>query len=432
MSTQESVVPELPAAPMARTLLDRFARRAILRLLGMLQEGEIVLQEGTQSGRFRGDSVEEGLSSTLRVSDSRFYRAVLLGGSTGAARAYMNGWWQSGDLTALIRIVARHRHLMDHMDAGWVRLTKPAQALWSFTRRNTRKGSRRNIHAHYDLSNDFFTLFLDPTMTYSCGIFEKPDSTMEDASIAKIDRACRKLSLGPEDHLLEIGSGWGALAIHAARHYGCRVTTTTISREQFDMARRHVADARLHDRIDVRLEDYRDIRGTYDKLVSIEMIEAVGWKYLDGFFNRCGALLKPEGMMLLQAITMEDQRHETSKRTVDFIKRYIFPGGCVVSVTAMLQSMTRASDLRLFHLEDITQHYVKTLRLWREQFMSHLGAVHELGFPESFARMWEFYLSYCEGAFSERLIGDVQMLLTKPLCHRPPILVPRDAIAAMP
>jgi cyclopropane-fatty-acyl-phospholipid synthase len=292
--------------------------------------------------------------------------------------------------------------------------------------RNNRTGSRRNIAAHYDLGNEFFRLMLDETLMYSSAVFERPDMTLAEAQRARLDRICRKLALGPRDHVLEIGTGWGGFALHAATHYGCRVTTTTISREQYALAQERIAQAGLSDRVTVLLEDYRDLRGEYDKLVSIEMIEAVGHEYYETFFTRCSALLKPDGLMLLQAITIADQRYEAARKSVDFIQRYIFPGSCIPSVSVMAQAVARATDMRLMHLEDIGPHYATTLRHWRERLYANADALRQLDLPEEFLHMWEFYLCYCEGGFAERALGDVQLLLAKPQ-NRLPLSIPELA-----
>ncbi len=354
------------------------------------------------------------LGVTVRVHDPRFWSELAFGGSIGAGEAYMQGYWSVNDLTAVVRILLQNRAVLDGMETGLARLTGPLQQALHWFNRNTREGSRRNIAAHYDLGNDFFQLFLDPTMMYSSAIFEHPKQTLEQAQRTRLERICRKLDLQPTDHLLEIGTGWGGMAIHAAQHYGCRVTTTTISRQQYELARERIAAAGLEDRITVLLEDYRDLTGQYDKLVSIEMIEAVGHQFYDTYFRQCGRLLKHDGLMLLQAITIADQRYETARKSVDFIQRHIFPGSTIPSVTAMLDATTRASDLKLAHLEDIGPHYAATLRVWRENLLRNLDAVRALGYPEEFIRMWEFYLSYCEGGFAERALGDVHMLLAKP------------------
>jgi cyclopropane-fatty-acyl-phospholipid synthase len=295
------------------------------------------------------------------------------------------------------------------------RLLRPLSIIAHWLRRNTSSGSRRNIAAHYDLGNEFFSLFLDETMAYSCAIFPHPQTTLFEASEAKFDRICGKLALNCQDHVLEIGSGWGGFAIYAAQKYGCRITTTTISRKQFLYAIRQVELAGLKDRVTVIEKDYRELCGSFDKLVSIEMIEAVGHQYFDTFFRVCSERLKPQGMMLLQAIVIPDQPYESYRRSVNFIQRYIFPGGCLPSIGAISHSVGRATDFRLTHLEDITPHYAETLALWRQRFHANLDRVRGLGFSEEFIRTWDFYFCYCEGAFRERAIGNVQILLNKPL-----------------
>lgn len=416
-----------PAYATQPALLTRLARGAVLAKLHGLQRGELTLVDGNERRTFGRRSHDCPLAVTLTVHDPRFYRDLACGGSIGAGEAYMNGWWSCDDLTALVRIFVLNRELLDGMEKGCARLTAPLQKLFHYLRRNTKAGSRSNIAAHYDLGNDFFSLFLDETLMYSCAFFERADSTLQEASVAKNDRICRKLQLSPADHLLEIGTGWGGFALHAARHYGCRVTTTTISRAQHDLAVQRIAAAGLSDRITVLLQDYRDLQGQYDKLVSIEMIEAVGHAFYETFFRCCSNLLTPQGMMLLQAITIADQYYEQAKRSVDFIQRYIFPGSCIPSVSVICTALARATDLRLFHLEDLTPHYATTLRLWRERLLANSHRVRALGYPETFLRMWEYYFCYCEGGFHERVIGDVHMLLTKPLCRRAPILPPSSA-----
>lgn len=395
-------------------VLDGLARRVVLRALERVQVGTLRVEEGDESLEFGGRSGQEELRATVRVSDARFYRAVAWGGTLGAGEAYIDGWWTSNNLTTLIQILIRNEDAFSGLNGMFTRLSAATQRGWHALRRNTRKGSRRNIAAHYDLSNDFYRLFLDETMTYSCGIFEQPDSTLHDASVAKLDRICRKLNLSSDDHVIEIGTGWGGFAIHAAREYGCRVTTTTISQQQFQLAQKRIAEAGLTDRVTVLRNDYRDLEGQYDKLVSIEMIEAVGWRYYDTYFRKCSELLKPHGLACIQAITIADRYYEESKRSVDFIKRYIFPGSCIPSIGAMAGSVARATELTIAHLEDITPHCATTLRSWYERFRANSRDVRELGFPDAFIRMWEYYLRYCEAGFRERTIADVQMLLVKP------------------
>lgn len=403
-----------PASTPKPHFLDGIAARAVHARLAGIEHGELVLHEAGSEYRYGERTARCSLTATLRIHDARFYSDMAFGGSIGAGEAYMQGWWSVDDLTALVRILICNRSVLDGMEGGLARLTGPLQKALHWFNRNTREGSRRNIAAHYDLGNDFFRLFLDPTMMYSSAIFESAGMTLEEAQLARLERICRALELQSSDHLLEIGTGWGGMAMHAARHYGCRVTSTTISREQFDLARERIEQAGLSDRITVLLEDYRDLTGSYDKLVSIEMVEAVGHQFYDDYFGQCGRLLNDDGLMLLQAITIADQRYEQARRSVDFIQRYIFPGSTIPSVTAMLDSVTRSSDMRLVSLLDIGPHYATTLRMWRENFNREREAVRALGYPESFLRMWEFYLCYCEGGFEERVISDAQLLFAKP------------------
>ncbi len=410
--------PSLPLRSRAKSrAIDTFAERGLRSRLGALAHGELTLVEGERTQTFGKRSTSCPLAATVRVHDPRFYSEVAFGGSLGAGEAYMQGWWSADDLATVTRILLRNRDVLDGIDSGLGRLTAPLQKAMHALARNTRGGSRRNIAAHYDLGNDFFELMLDPTMMYSSAVFERAGMTLEEGSVAKLDRICRKLDLKPTDHVLEIGTGWGGFALHAARRYGCRVTTTTISAEQHELARRRIKDAGLSERITLLSKDYRDLEGRFDKLVSIEMIEAVGHQYYDAFFAKCGALLKPDGVMLLQAITIADQQYEAARDSVDFIKRYIFPGCCIPCVRVLAGSIARASDLGVAQLEDIGPHYAKTLRLWRESFLKNIERVRRLGYPETFIRMWEFYLAYCEGGFAERALGDVQMLLAKPLAR---------------
>ena len=399
-------------------ILERTARRLLLGKLETVRTGTVRIVDGPEARAF--GQPEAGLSATLTVRNPRFYRSAAFGGSVGAAESYMAGDWDCDDLVALCRIMVINGELAraQTVDSGWGRVTEPARRLFHALNKNTFQGSRENIAAHYDLGNDFFRLFLDENLMYSCAIYPREDATLEEASDHKVDRICRKLDLGPNDHLLEIGTGWGGFALHAARTTGCRITTTTISREQYDLARDRIAEAGLTGRVEVLLEDYRELRGQYDKLVSIEMIEAVGHHYFDTYFRRCGELLKPNGLFLLQAITISDWAYERARRTVDFIKRYIFPGSCIPSVAAMCDSVSRATDMRLVDLEDIGPHYARTLAAWRDRFEANLDRIRAMGFPESFIRMWVYYLCYCEGGFEERYISDVHMLLAKPMNRR--------------
>jgi cyclopropane-fatty-acyl-phospholipid synthase len=391
----------------------RLTRRLVLGRLARLTRGRLEIRDGGATLAF-GD---EGPAVVLEVLDARFWSAVALGGSVGAGEAYMDGWWRCAGprgLVDLVRLLLRNRPVLDSVEGGLARLSAPLRGLAHLFRRNTRSGSRRNIAAHYDLGNDFYRLWLDETMMYSCALFERPDMTLAQASTAKLERICRALDLKPGDHLLEIGTGWGGFALHAAWWHGCRVTTTTVSRQQYDLARRRVLEAGLADRVEVLLSDYRDLAGQYDKLVSIEMVEAVGADHLDTYFRQCDHLLKPDGAMLLQAITIADQRYTAALKEVDFIQKHIFPGGFLPSVTALTTAATRSSDLKPVDLVDIGPHYAETLARWRANFHAALGQVRAQGFDERFIRMWEFYLGYCEGGFRERDLGTVQMLLAKP------------------
>jgi cyclopropane-fatty-acyl-phospholipid synthase len=403
------------------SLLTRLARSLLLAQLRKIRYGRLRLVDMGEDETFGAVSAGTPLDVTIRVRSPRFYSDVVFAGTVGAGEAYMNGYWHCDDLTGLVRLMVVNRHLMNDVDSGWSRLSAPLLKFAHWLNRNDKNGSQRNISAHYDLGNEFFELFLDETMAYSCGIFATAETTLLEASIAKFDAACSKLNLRPGQRLLEIGTGWGGLAIHAARHYGCHVTTTTISREQYELARERVERAGLGDQVTLLLEDYRDLRGEYDALVSIEMIEAVGHQYLDTYFRQCSALLKPDGAMLLQAITIRDQFYDQARRSVDFIKRFIFPGSFIPSVKSIADAVERSTDLKIFHMEDIGPHYAKTLKIWRERFLARQSEVRALGYPEAFVRMWEYYLCYCEGGFEERQLGDIQMLLTKPLSRRAPI-----------
>jgi cyclopropane-fatty-acyl-phospholipid synthase len=399
-------------------MIDRLARSLVLRLLRNISGGELVLVEGSERHIFGERLSGRPLLAILHVNHPHFYRE-LLRGSVGLCRSYMDGLWECADLVALTRIAALNVSSLDRLRRLLAPVLIPAQRWLRWLGRNTPGRSRRQIAAHYDLGNELFELFLDPTMMYSCGFFESPQSTLEEASLAKLERVCAKLELGPEDHVLEIGTGWGGFAIYAAEHCGCRVTTTTISREQHAYASERVRAAGLEDLVTVLLKDYRDRSvigrdGHYDKLVSIEMIEAVGWQYFPQFFRRCSELLAGDGAMLLQAIVIDDRAYQVEKAGRSFINTYIFPGGCLPSLEIISRSVARETDLRQVHLEDITAHYAETLARWRERFVESSGQLSKLGYDERFRRLWDLYLCYCEGGFRERRIQDVQLLLAKP------------------
>ncbi|HSO80009.1 MAG TPA: cyclopropane-fatty-acyl-phospholipid synthase family protein [Chromatiaceae bacterium] len=408
---EETLTAHLPlTVPRRASALQALARRLVLDKLARLQSGQLRVSEADRQWQFgAGEPLLQ-----VEVRNPAFWPALAFGGTVGAGESFMAGDWDCEDLTGLVCLLLRNRPAMMDMEGGIARLSAPLRALLHRARRNDRAGSRRNIAAHYDLGNDFYLLWLDETLMYSSAVFERPDMTLAEASTAKLERICRKLALKPGDEVLEIGTGWGGFALHAAGRHGCRVTSLTLSQEQLELARERVAAAGLADRVEVRLCDYRDQQGQFDKLVSIEMVEAVGAEHLETYFRQCGRLLKPAGAMLLQAITIADQRYEAALKEVDFIQKHIFPGGFLPSVTALASAMTRACDLRTVHLEDIGLHYAETLARWRENFLARLDAVRALGFDTRFIRMWHFYLSYCEGGFRERDLGTVQMLLAKP------------------
>jgi cyclopropane-fatty-acyl-phospholipid synthase len=392
----------------------RWAKTLVSRQLEQMQTGGVVLHAGTEL-HFGQVTADFSLSADIFVEDDAFFRDILFGGVVGAAEAYMAGYWRCSNLVDLVRILIRNRPVLEGMNGHSAWLTRKLRKLMHSYHLNTRQGSRRNIAAHYDLGNDFFQLFLDETLLYSCAYFECPEASLYQASIAKLALICAKLQLKPEDHVIEVGCGWGGFAEYAATHYGCRVTATTISRQQFEFAQQRIQAAGLSDRVTLLFEDYRDLTGTYDKLVSIEMVEAIGHQYYETYFAKCAQLLKPDGLALIQAITIADQQYEKARDDVDFIKRYIFPGSCIPSVTALVQAMTKASDFNLLHLQDIGGHYALTLQRWREAFLESIESVREQGYSEEFIRMWEFYLAYCEGAYRERAIGNAHLLLAKSL-----------------
>ena len=402
-------------APALFGALDRLARRMVAKQLAGLNGGEITVSDmsGTFSLGKSGD-----LQATLSVNRPRFFRQAVLGGTLSVAESYLHGDWDCDDLTSLFRIFVRNSNSAERLDSGLAKLTSCMHRLFHWWHANTRTGSRRNIGAHYDVGNDFFRLWLDDTMAYSSGIFPAPGASLREASVEKFDRVCRKLDLQPSDKLLEIGTGWGGFAIHAAKNYGCHVTTTTISGEQFEIANQRVKEAGLDKRVTLLREDYRDLRGQFDKLVSIEMIEAVGYRFFDEYFQQCGKLLRPHGSLFLQAIVMPERGYQHYVESVDFIQRYVFPGGCLPSLGAILASIGRTTDLRFVHAEDFAPHYAETLRRWRKAFHLRLDDVRRLGYSEEFIRLWNYYLCYCEAAFEERHVGVLQIQFDKPEFRR--------------
>jgi cyclopropane-fatty-acyl-phospholipid synthase len=386
-------------------------KRGLLSKMKQLKYGCIEFIDGDE--RFVFGDPSAALQARVEVLDRRFYPLVAFEGTIGAGEAWIHRFWTSPDVTALVRIFTLNRDMMQNFESGLAMLARPFLKAYHSYRKNTVQGSARNIEDHYDLGNDFFSLFLDETMTYSCALFETPEQSLRDAQIAKYERICRKLNIKASDHVVEIGTGWGGFAMHAAKTHGCRVTTTTISKAQHDFAKARIKQAGLDGQIEVLLRDYRAMEGSYDKLVSIEMIEAVGADYYGQFFETCARLLKPDGLMLIQAITIADQIFDEARRSVDFIQRFVFPGSCIPSIIALSSVSAQTTDLNLIHLEDITPNYPRTLRLWLEGLKKNWDKILALGYPESLLRLWEFYLCYCEGGFLERNIGDVHLLFAK-------------------
>lgn len=391
-------------------------RRFLLKRLAGMQQGAILLCEQGRDPVTLGRSDEQPIR--VDVHDPAFYGYACLGGTVGLGEAYMLGFWTTPDLVGVTRLLIRNLAQLEALDGGLARLRLPLLKLFEWQRRNDRRGSRLNIAAHYDLGNDFFGLFLDESMTYSAGMYLPGTDSLAQAQFNKLDAICRKLEINAGDHVVEIGSGWGSFALHAAGRYGARVTTTTISREQHRLATERVHAAGLAGRVEVLLTDYRELQGQYDKLVSIEMIEAVGHEYYPTYLQTCERLLKPDGQALIQAITCADQRYESYRQSSDFIRRYIFPGGNLPSVTHLLQVATAHTSLRLFHLEDFPQDYARTLAEWRERFRDRHAEVRALGHGDSFMRMWDFYLAICEASFAEHYNGVVHLLFTRPECRR--------------
>ncbi|WP_417346755.1 class I SAM-dependent methyltransferase [Ferrimonas sp.] len=390
--------------------LDTLAKRALFSLLPGLKGGTLMIQDEEQH-RF-GEA--GALSAEIRIHHPRAYRRILLGGSIGAGEAFIQGDWSTPDLVPLVQLMSKNLTVLQALEKklAWVgRLID----LWRHRRnRNSKGGSKRNIVAHYDLGNDLYALFLDRQLVYSSAIFPQADATLEEAQNHKLDLICRRLELKPGETLLEIGTGWGALAVHAAKHYGAVVTTTTISEEQHAYAAQRIANEGLNDRITLLKQDYRDLSGHYDKLVSIEMIEAVGHEFLRTFFQTCRDRLKPNGRLLIQGITIADQRYDAYRRGVDFIQKYIFPGGCLPSVERLAHHIARDTDMVITALHDIGMDYGRTLAHWTKRFNQALPQVRAQGYGEDFIRMWQFYLGYCEGAFYERVISTVHMVADKP------------------
>ena len=396
---------------MASGLGTNLAKKIFLKSLARLRVGylELVCPENT----YCFGQLQDPLHAVVAVHDERFFLRALLAGDVGVGEAYMDGGWSTPDLVAVVRLAVRNLDQLDNSNRLFTALRRMADFVEHRRNRNTESGSRRNIAYHYDLGNDFYHLFLDRSMAYSCAYYESAEDTLEQAQVRKFDRICRKLQLGSLDHVLEIGTGWGGFAAYAAETYGCRVTTTTISRQQHDYSREVFSRSRAGERIQLLFEDYRNLRGQFDKIVSIEMFEAVGYEHYDDYFGTCDRLLKPDGSMLLQTITIMESKFQQYRKQSDWIKKHIFRGAELASVTEIQRSLAKTTRMQLFHLEDIGKHYALTLNEWRRRFLGHLAEVRQRGFDERFVCMWDYYLAYCEGAFRERYISDVQLVLGK-------------------
>lgn len=397
--------------PQVFSLPDTWARKMFLNFLEKIDHAYLTVSDDMGSTAF-GDK-ESDLQVTLEIIDKSAYADFLLGGSLGAGESYIRGDWQCSNLTDLIRLFARNMALVESMDSGLAKLAAPILRSAHWLNKNTKLGSKRNIEAHYDLGNDFFKFFLDPSMMYSAAIFENESMSLPKAQENKLKTICDKLQLTEDDHLLEIGTGWGAMAIYAAEHYGCKVTTTTISKEQYALAEERVLEKGLEDKITLLLKDYRDLEGQFSKVVSIEMVEAVGHEYLEEYFETCSKLTAEDGLFLMQVITIPDQRYHSARKEIDFIKRYIFPGSCIPSIEKIMNCLGNKTDYRLVGMDEYASHYAKTLNQWHNNLMKHEEQIKEM-FSTDFLRMWQFYFSYCEGGFSERVIGSSQMLFAKP------------------
>ena len=386
-------------------------KSGLLKKFQGLRKGNILVYDGNDEFSFGDDGSDEKV--VVNIHSQEFYVMVGSGGALGLAEAYMAGFWSSDNVVKLFQIILRNRDILLSLERGFAKLIKPINKMIHRSRQNTLQGSKKNIVAHYDLSNDFYKLWLDPTMTYSCAFFKDESVTLEEASKEKLDRICRKLNLSEKDSVLEIGTGWGSFSIHAAKNYGCNVTTTTISDAQYEYASSRIKEEGLESKITLINKDYRELDGEYDKIVSIEMIEAVGYEYISGFFSKLSSLLNSNGFIALQGITYNDQNFDTYKNSVDFINKYIFPGSCLISVSQISDIVKNKTKFDFIDLEDITLHYAKTLNIWRKNFLGKTKEIKKMGFSDTFIRLWEFYLTYCEAGFLEKNIGDYQFVFSK-------------------
>lgn len=391
--------------------MNHLYKKIIHQRLSQIKDAHIIINDGKSINKYGKPG---NLSAKINILDTVFYKNIILGGTIGASESFIRGEWSSPNLTNVIRVLARNTEAQDKLENLFTLLSQPFLKVMHKLNENSVRGSKKNISRHYDLSNDFFSLFLDKNMMYSSAIYKSRKTSLEDASTNKLDVICKKLNLKKTDHVIEIGTGWGGFAIYAAKNYGCKVTTTTISIEQYKFAKQKIKEAGLGKKIKVLLKDYRLLKGQYDKLVSIEMIEAVGYQFYDEYFKIIGQLLKNDGEALIQAITIKDQRYSKAIQSVDFIQKYIFPGSCIPSITAIQNSLTSSTDLVINDIRDIGHHYARTLADWRKKFLKNKQEIRKLGFDNKFLRMWLFYFAYCEGGFEEKVISDIHLHITKP------------------
>ena len=393
-----------------------FWERTLLGQLKKIDQGSLSIKMGKRQLTL-GTPSSDHISADIEITNKSFFRKTCLGGSLGVADSYADGDWETKDLVGVFRLFLQNQDVMDGMESGWASLlNRVARWTYMLSQKNTRKGSRKNIALHYDLGNDFYELMLDPTMTYSCGVFESPQSTLEQASLAKYDRIIDQLDIQPHHHVLEIGCGWGGFAHRLAEKTKAKLTATTISDRQFEYAQNRIQKNGFEDRVSIIKKDYRDLVGQFDRIVSIEMIEAVGHEFLPSYFSQISDLLLPDGAAMIQGITMPDHRYTQYLKEVDYIRTRVFPGSCVPSASAMIAAAVKASDLRPADLHDFGYHYSRTLREWRLRFLENENQIKKLGYDEHFRRAWLYYLSYCEAGFEEGYTGDIHLLLAKPEC----------------
>ncbi|XOJ88677.1 cyclopropane-fatty-acyl-phospholipid synthase family protein [Methylophilaceae bacterium Uisw_097] len=391
--------------------MNHLYKKIIHQRLSQIKDAHIIIKDGKSINKFGKPG---NLSAKINILDAVFYKNIILGGTIGASESFIRGEWRSPNLTNVIRVLARNTEAQDKLENLFTLLFQPFLKVMHKLNENSVRGSKKNISRHYDLSNVFFSLFLDKNMMYSSAIYKSRKTSLDDASTNKLDVICKKLNLKKTDHVIEIGTGWGGFAIYAAKNYGCKVTTTTVSIEQYKFSKQKIKEAGLGKKIKVLLKDYRLLKGQYDKLVSIEMIEAVGYQFYDEYFKIIGQLLKNDGEALIQAITIKDQRYSKAIQSVDFIQKYIFPGSCIPSITAIQNSLTSSTDLVINDIRDIGHHYARTLADWRKRFLKNKQEIRKLGFDDKFLRMWLFYFAYCEGGFEEKVISDIHLHITKP------------------